>query len=53
MAANEASAVGSLRTITTAEITYASTYPSIGYSADLASVGRYHMQCSDLKRQLA
>ena len=34
IAANEASAVGSMRTINTAEITYASTYPSVGYSAD-------------------
>ena len=38
IAANEASAVGSMRTINTAEITYASTYPSVGYSADLASL---------------
>ena len=34
IAANQASAVGSLRTINTAEITYASTYNS-GYSANL------------------
>jgi prepilin-type N-terminal cleavage/methylation domain-containing protein len=33
MAANEASAVGSLRTINTAEITYASTYPAVGFIA--------------------
>ena len=38
IAANEASAVGSLRTINTAEVTYASTYPNIGF-ADLASLG--------------
>lgn len=38
IAANEASAVGSMRTINTAEITYASTYPSIGYSSDMASL---------------
>src|SRR6185437_5026044 len=38
MAANEASAVGSLRTINTAEVTYASTYPDVGF-ADLASLG--------------
>ena len=38
MAANEASAVGSLRTINTAEVTYASTYPAIGFSS-LASLG--------------
>src|SRR3954464_14218412 len=38
MAANEASAVGSLRTINTSEVTYASTY-NIGFSADLKSLG--------------
>ncbi len=37
IAANQASAVGSLRTINTAEITYASTYNS-GYSTTLASL---------------
>ena len=38
MAANEASAVGSLRTINTAEVTYASTYPAIGFNS-LANLG--------------
>ncbi len=38
IAANQASAVGSLRTINTAEITYASTY-NAGYSTDLTSLG--------------
>jgi prepilin-type N-terminal cleavage/methylation domain-containing protein len=38
MAANESSAVGSLRTINTAEVTYSTTYPSIGFTA-LASLG--------------
>ena len=38
ISANEASAVGSMRTINTAEITYASTYPSAGYSATLAAL---------------
>src|SRR5467141_3318321 len=33
MAANEASAVGSLRTINTAEVTYSTTYTSIGFAA--------------------
>ncbi|HWR17915.1 MAG TPA: prepilin-type N-terminal cleavage/methylation domain-containing protein [Terriglobales bacterium] len=32
IAANEASAVGSLRTINTAEVTYASTYPGCGFT---------------------
>jgi type IV pilus assembly protein PilA len=38
IAANQASAVGSLRTINTAEITYASTYNS-GYAAALSYLG--------------
>jgi prepilin-type N-terminal cleavage/methylation domain-containing protein len=38
MAANEASAVGSLRTINTAEVTYATTYPTIGF-AGLGALG--------------
>ena len=38
MAANQASAVGSLRTINTGEITYASSY-NTGYSPDLVSLG--------------
>ena len=39
MAANEASAVGSLRSINTAEVAYNTAYPNAGYSADLASLG--------------
>jgi type IV pilus assembly protein PilA len=39
MAANEASAVGSIRTINTAQITYTSTYPQRGYAPDLATLG--------------
>lgn len=38
IAANQASAVGSLRTINTAAITYASTY-NTGYSTTLAALG--------------
>ena len=38
IAANEASAVGSIRTINTAEVTYASTYPDVGFAV-LASLG--------------
>ena len=33
IAANEASAVGSIRTINTAEVTYSSTYPDCGFTA--------------------
>ncbi len=32
IAANEASAVGSMRTINTSEVTYASTYPQVGFN---------------------
>jgi len=39
MAANESSAVGSLRTINTAEVTFATAYPSIGYSSTLGALG--------------
>jgi len=37
--ANEASAVGTIRTITTAQAAYAATYPKKGYAQDLASLG--------------
>lgn len=39
VAANEASAVASLRTINTAEITYNSTYPTVGYAPSLTALG--------------
>jgi|SRR5271169_4196086 len=39
MAANESSAVGSVRTINTAEVTYNSTYPLVGYSPTLLALG--------------
>ena len=39
MAANEASAVGSLRTINTACVTYSTTYPQVGYPNSLAALG--------------
>src|SRR5262250_2420142 len=39
MAANEASAVGSLRTINTACVTYSTTYQSVGYPSSLAALG--------------
>ena len=45
MAANEASAVGSLRTINTAEVTYSTTYPTIGFAA-LASLGGAAATCA-------
>lgn len=39
MAANESSAVGSIRAINTAEITYSSAYPTAGFAATLANLG--------------
>ena len=39
MAANEASAVGSIRTINTSALQFSSTYPSAGYPATLAALG--------------
>jgi len=39
MAANEASAVGSLRTINTACVTYSTTYNSAGYPSSLSAMG--------------
>jgi prepilin-type N-terminal cleavage/methylation domain-containing protein len=39
MAANEASAVGSIRSINTSQVTYASTYPDVGFAAALANLG--------------
>ena len=39
MAANEASAVGSIRTINTSQVTYASTYPNVGFATTLAALG--------------
>jgi len=38
MSANEASAVGSIRTIATAETTYAVAYPQIGYADSLTKL---------------
>ena len=39
MAANESSAVGSIRTANTAEITYNSTYPTVGFATALSNLG--------------
>jgi prepilin-type N-terminal cleavage/methylation domain-containing protein len=39
MAANESSAVGSMRTINTAEVSYVTAYPNQGYSVSLAALG--------------
>jgi hypothetical protein len=39
VAANEASALGSIRTMNTAEITYSATYPQFGFASSLAALG--------------
>jgi type IV pilus assembly protein PilA len=39
VAANESSAVGSVRSINTAQVSYASTYPTIGFSTSLPYLG--------------
>ena len=39
MAANESSAVASVRTITTGEITYQTAYPTVGYAPALVNLG--------------
>jgi type IV pilus assembly protein PilA len=45
MAANESSAVGSVRTINTAEVTYAAAYPDTGFGAALANLGGPSATC--------
>jgi hypothetical protein len=52
MAANEASAVGSLRTITTGEIAYASACPRIGFAYSLVEIGPNGTACPDGKDQI-
>jgi type IV pilus assembly protein PilA len=39
MAANESSAVASIRTINTGQVTYNSTYPTVGFAATLTNLG--------------
>ena len=39
IAANESSAVSSIRTINTAQISYQSAYPTVGYAATLGALG--------------
>ena len=39
IAANESSAVGSMRSINTAQVTYASTYPDVGFAGTLLALG--------------
>jgi type IV pilus assembly protein PilA len=46
MAANESSAVGSMRTINTAEVTYATAYPNVGYSPTMAALTGVPATCA-------
>jgi type IV pilus assembly protein PilA len=46
MAANEASAVGSIRTINTSAVTYSSTYPAAGYPLSLTVLGGASTGCT-------
>ena len=39
MAANESSAVASIRTVTTGQITYQASYPTVGYAPALSNLG--------------
>ena len=39
IAANEAAAVASIRTINTAQVSYQSTYPAVGFACELKSLG--------------
>jgi len=39
MAANESAAVGTLRTLNTAQITYQSAYPTVGYASTMSALG--------------
>ena len=45
MAANESSAVGTLRTINTAEVTFQTTYPTVGFAA-LTALGGAATTCA-------
>jgi len=46
MAANQSSAVGSLRTINTAQVTFQTNYPAVGYAATLAALGGSEATCT-------
>ncbi len=46
MAANQSSAVGSLRTINTAMVTYSTNYPSVGYATALSNLGGTAATCA-------
>ena len=39
IATNESSAAASIRSIATAQVTYLTSYPSVGYAANIAALG--------------
>jgi type IV pilus assembly protein PilA len=45
MAANEASAVGSVRTLNTAEVSYNSTFPATGFTSSISQLGGTASPC--------
>ena len=46
MAANESAAVSSIRTIATAEVSYITSYPTVGYAAALTNLGGPSSACT-------
>lgn len=46
ISANESSAVSSVRQITTAQVEYASSYPAVGYAANLGTLGPGGTSCA-------
>jgi len=46
IAANEASAASGIRTVNTAEVSFTSSYPTVGYAATLAALGDASNTCA-------
>ena len=46
IAANESAAVSAIRTINTAQVTYSTQYPTVGYSANLGNLGGTAVVCT-------
>jgi len=51
--ANESSAVASIRTINTAQISYNSSYPTVGFAATLGALSGHELRSADLRPALA
>jgi len=49
MAANESSAVGSIRSLNTAEVMYNTTYPTVGFAGTLVALGSGTGTCTPLQ----